>query len=63
MKRSPVCDDSFKQKCILLAFITSSPETKVNQIQTSCEIVPQYLLVLSAFKNNYRQLFKAFRAF
>ena len=34
-------------------FITNSPETKTNQSQTSCEIVPAPLYILSSSKNNY----------
>ena len=34
-------------------FIANSPETKANQSQTSCEIVPTPLYVLSASKNNH----------
>ena len=37
---------------ILLAIITNSPETKVNQSETNCHQAPS--CVLSASKNNYR---------
>ena len=44
-----------RNKHILLAFITNSPATKVNQSQTNYEMRhPAPLCVLSASKNNYR---------